>query len=142
MRWLRCPLLTLACLGLLGSQLTGLHMHMNADGYVGTPEGTHVHGAAAFAETRVPADHDHPVHEHPFHEHPAHPDHEGDRDVSVVELSAGASKLLIFFAWLAVGLAILFSPVHSVRTDAAASPPRSRRDRWRPPLRAPPLLSH
>ena len=133
MRWLRSPLLTLACLGLLSSQVTGLHMHMNADGYVGIPESTHVHGSALAA-------HDHAVErDHTDHEHPARPDHEGNRDVSIVELGAGASKLLIFLAWVGICFAIVFFPVRSVLTGTVVVPPRSRRGRWRPPLRAPPF---
>ena len=33
--------MALACVSLLASQLSGLHMHVNADGYAGTPQGTH-----------------------------------------------------------------------------------------------------
>jgi hypothetical protein len=130
--------LVLACLGLTATQMSGLHMHVDADGYVGVPEGTHVHRTAVHPHDGAPVDHAHEL----AHDHPGDPDHEGDRDVSVIELGAGASKLLIFFAWLGLGLVIVSRAGSKIRIPAVVPPPKTRRDRWRPPLRAPPLFSH
>lgn len=138
MRPIRAPLLIFACLGLLASQLSGLHMHVDAHGYVGKLEGTHVHGTAVQARDRALADHaDDMGHDH----HIGDQDHEGDRDVSVVELGAGTAKILIFFAWLGLGLVIVLRRAGSVRIGAVVPRPKTRRDRWRPLLRAPPLSS-
>jgi len=138
MRRLRSPLLVLACLGLLATQMSGLHMHVDADGYVGIPEGTHVHRTAVHPHDGAPVGHAHGV----AHDHPGDPDHERERDVTVIELGAGASKLLIFFAWLGLGLVIVLRAGSKIRMPAVVPPPTTRRDRWRPPLRAPPSFSH
>lgn len=139
LRSLKIPVLSLACLGLLATQLTGLHMHMNAHGYVGVPVGTHVHrtdirtGVNAGIALAEAANHDH---------HPGDPDHDGDRDVSVIELGAVVSKLpIFFFAFVAPGLVVIPRLGLRIRMPALTPRPRPRYERWRPPLRAPPIFS-
>lgn len=138
MRLLRSPLLVLTCLGLLVSQLSGLHMHVDMEGYAGPPQFTHVH------QTGAPAS-DLPLGENAAdidHDHPSDPGHEGERDISIMELGgAGVSKVLIFFAWFC--LILLVIPERDGRIPLPTTTPRTktRRERWRPPLRAPPLLS-
>ena len=132
---MRTVLLALICLGLAASQVSGLHMHVGAHGYVGGPEGPHLHGSA------IGSDHD-SRHDHDADGgHLGDTDHEGKRDVSVIELGAGASKVLIFFAALALGVVIALRPGGKIRIPTAVPLPRTRRVRWRPPLRAPPLFS-
>jgi hypothetical protein len=138
MRSFRFPVLSLVCVGLLTAQLTGLHMHMNAHGYVGVPVGTHVHRSDVHADERAriahteEANHDH---------HRGDPDHDGDRDVSVIELAAGVLKLLIFVAFVVLALVVVLRPGIRIRMPALAPRPRPRHERWRPPLRAPPIFS-
>jgi hypothetical protein len=138
MRLARSSLLILTCLGLLVSQLSGLHMHVDMEGYAGAPHATHVH------ETDLPVPdlqlggNDGDV----DHHHPSDPGHEGERDISIMELGgAGVSKVLIFFAWFC--LVLLVIPKRDGRIPLPATTPRTktRRERWRPPLRAPPLPS-
>jgi hypothetical protein len=132
---LRSVLLAFVCVGLVASQVSGLHMHVGSHGYVGVPEGTHVHGWS------LASDHDSHRADDTDDGHVGDTDYEGKRDVSVIELGAGASKVLIFFAWLAVGLVIPLRLGGSIRIPLAVPLPKTRRVRWRPPLRAPPLLS-
>lgn len=133
---LRSLVLILACLGLLVSQLSGLHMHVDMDGYAGT-HSIHVHKAGlSMSDQQLGgngADHD--------HDHPSGPDYEGERDISIVELGAGASKVLIFFAWLCLSLLIIARRDGRISLPATTPPLKTRRERWRPPLRAPPLQS-
>ena len=121
----------LACLSLLALQLSGLHMHVDADGYVGTPQGTHVHGTDT-----------HLVGADDRHEHTGGQDHDGDKDMSVVELNTGVSKLLVFLVWLGLGLFTVLRPATQILPIAAVPRPVVRNTRWRPPLRAPPHFSY
>lgn len=138
MRLAKSPLLILACLGLLVSQLSGLHMHVDMEGYAGAPHSTHLH------EAGLPAS-DHQLRGNGAdvdHDHPSDPGHEGERDISIVELNgASISKVLIFFACLC--LILLVIPKRDDRIPLPATTPgtKNRRERWRPPLRAPPLPS-
>ncbi len=127
-----------AGLSLVALQLSGLHMHVDAHGYVGAPQGTHVHGQG--------------VHSHETdtylagadnrHEHAGDQDHEGDKDVTIVELSIGESKLLVFLVWLGLGLFTVLRPANQIFPTAAVPRPVVRNTRWRPPLRAPPHFSY
>jgi hypothetical protein len=132
----RSPLLIVACAGLVASQMTGMHMHVDDHGYAGAPEGTHVHSTAL----RIG---DHALHDHAdslTHHDRGDPDHEGDRDISITDLGTAASKLLIFIACF--GLLVL-APIagSEVRIPIRIAPRQSRRLRWRPPLRGPPTFS-
>lgn len=111
-------LIQIACLSLLGLQLSGLHMHVGADGFDGTPHGTHSH------------DQDTDGH-----------DHEGDADVSVVELGAGGSKLILFVVWVGLTLLTVLTPRERVSISSVVPLLAGRTARWRPPLRAPPRLA-
>jgi hypothetical protein len=136
---LTIPVLVLACLGLLSGQLTGLHMHVNEHGYSGIPVGLHVHRTQSLSEGAPPMTHiDRTDHNH----HPGDRHHDGDRDVSAIELVAGVSKLFIPLAWVALGFVIVLGLESRISLPAFVFLPRARPERWRPPLRAPPGCSH
>lgn len=139
MRRLSYPIMLAAGLSLVALQVSGLHLHVNADGYAGVPQGTHVHGQVVDThgtDTHFAGADDR-------HEHTGDQDHEGDKDMSVVELSAGASKLLVFLVWFGLGLFTVLRPAdRSAPKNAAVPRPSVRNTRWRPPLRAPPHLSY
>ena len=92
MRRLSTPVMLAACVSLIALQLSGLHMHVDAHGYVGTPESTHLHGQAG--------GHHHGDTTHldladTSHEaaHGGEQGHSGDTDVSIVKLGTAVSKL-------------------------------------------------
>lgn len=139
MRRLPSTIILVACLSLLALQLSGLHTHVDADGYVGTPQGTHVHGQGIIHSdgngTHVDgADID-------AHGHGGDTDHAGDKDVSIVELSTGASKILLFLVWVGLLLLIVLELRNKISLNFVGPPPTGRHARWRPPLRAPPRFS-
>jgi hypothetical protein len=138
MRHLSYPIMLAAGLSLVALQLSGLHLHVNADGYAGAPQGTHVHGQGV--DTRGTGTHLAGADDR--HEHPDDQDHEGDKDMSVVELSTGASKLLVFLIWLGLGLFTVLRPADRISPNAAVPRLIVRNIRWRPPLRAPPQFSY
>jgi hypothetical protein len=122
MRPSTAAVLLAACVGLLSAQWSGVHTHVNAEGFHGAAQGMH--------------NHHHDGHDHDGQGH-GDDDHDGDIDVRVVDYGL-ASKLIFLF--LAIGLPLFVlapvrsaAPLHSV----VLQPPR-RRMRWRPPLRAPP----
>lgn len=140
MRWLRALLLILACLSLLVFQLSGLHMHVHrhvhvdAEGYRGTLQHIHVHrvdvpGNAALNGQAADLDHD----------HAGSPLPEGERDISIVKLSSSAVKVLIYFVGLCLSLLIISKRPGRIAVPAEIPLRKTRRVRWRPPLRAPPL---
>jgi hypothetical protein len=150
----RMWLLVSACLGLLSSQFSGLHMHVGTHGYVGVPEGTHLHGADTHAHEGQPSSaHSEQVgdthrgqlispnrdHAHQLPESARGGDHAGDSDVSVLDSGVGAAKLLIVLAWLGAGLPLTLQPSTKPRISSLTPTPKANRDRWRPPLRAPPF---
>ena len=127
-----------AGLSLVALQLSGLHMHVDAHGYVGAPQGTHVHGQGAQGhgtDTHLAGADDR-------HEHTGGQDHDGDKDMSVVELNTGVSKLLVFLVWLGLGLFTVLRPADRISPNAAVPRLIVRNMRWRPPLRAPPQFSY
>lgn len=138
MRILRTPVLAFVCLGLLATQLTGLHMHADGHGYVGVPVGTHVHRTAAHADEALgiphetDADHDH---------HRGDATHEGDRDVSVIELGAALAKISVFVIPAALGFVVVSGSGLRLHIPVFAARPKPRHEHWRPPLRAPPAFS-
>ena len=124
-------LIVIACASLLCLQLGGVHVHINADGFAGVPEGTHIHGAAS-SLTGTSADH--------AHDHDGDSDngnHEGDRDVSV-QLGASLSKVLVFISLALLVVALLRTLPGKIKARLDSYVPHARRDHWRPPLRAPP----
>jgi hypothetical protein len=107
-------------------QFSGLHMHADANGQDAGLHLTHLHSAAP------------EVHSH--HGNPDGNDHGAEIDVSLAEqLSTSWTKLtpllIVFVA------AVLFHLRSHTRLKS--SPTHSgngrRRERWRPPLRAPPI---
>ena len=133
MRRLRMPLSFIACLGLLALQLSGLHMHVDDHGYVGVPVGGHVHGTVGHSDQHGAAHHDDADHDGDHHD-----DYSGDLDVSVVKLGV-ASKLVLWFVWIALGLVLVHQASAPIRWNPDTPRPKAHRDRWRPPLRAPPF---
>jgi len=125
-----------AATSLLALQLSGVHMHIDEHGYVGVPEGAHSHNQLAHQhdiDAEKNASHG--------HEHPEEPDYDGSKDLSIVELSGGASKLVLAFLLLVLVLPILARRCAGIFQILCAPVLSSRRTRWRPPLRAPPQLS-
>lgn len=125
-----------ACLSLLGLQLSGLHLHVNAEGVDSVPHGMHVHGVA-HRHAGIDTDNDASVGEGLVE---GHHDHDGDRDVAAVELGTGSAKLPLFLPTDA--LEFLASPPRGDLIARDPGPPSIARGlRWRPPLRGPPRLS-
>ncbi|HEY5623975.1 MAG TPA: hypothetical protein VIV14_09445 [Gammaproteobacteria bacterium] len=131
MRKLSTPLMLAACLSLVALQMSGLHMHVNADGFAGTPQGTHVHDAHRHDGTPAPHDHG--------HDHGAGQGHSSDTDVSIVNYNAGASKLPLDLIALALVLLMFVRPAAKLAPVSVVPRPLERYERWRPPNRAPPL---
>ena len=138
---MHCPgymVLTTACVSLLAVQLGGLHMHVDADGNVGSPQGVHIHSQLLHSHGG-----DSHVH-HPDtleHEHPGEQEHAGDNDISVTEMRGGKSNLADLDINLHQGLLVYRSRVEHVRPVHSEPQPLPRKSRWRPPLRAPPSPS-
>lgn len=109
----RSVLLIVCTTGVLLVQATGLHLH------AGTAEAAALHG------------------EHSHFADPDGYDHSGDSDVSLSDLSAVWVKLLPFFLPLLVILPLVSTRAPSW-VPAVQLSRRSKRSRWRPPLRAPP----
>ena len=162
------PVAVLACISLAALQLSGLHMHVDENGYVGVPEGPHSHSHAAHNHDAAAVAHDahdhdaatvaHDAHNHDAatvvhdhggsavavhaHEHsggPADSDYGGTQDVSLFDLSAGATKLLLALICLTLFVPLLLQRAGNAFGGPALPVLTGRRSRWRPPLRAPPL---
>lgn len=129
----------MACLSLLAVQVAGLHMHVDARGYTGTPQGTHFHGQSARADEHPGPDAHHEQHRHEPHERDH--DHDGDRDVSVSELGAGGSKLTLPSTGLGLRQIMPLARGEKLLPPPDVRRPVRRQGRWRPPLRAPPPSS-
>jgi hypothetical protein len=110
-------LLLIACCAFIGTQLSGVHAHLNDHGFDGAVQSTHDHR----------------------HHHDHGDNHDGDVDVQVLDLGMTAAKAV--FVLLALGLTLfLLAPVRgAVRFEYEIRSPLRRRLRWRPPLRAPPF---
>lgn len=130
----------LACLSLVAIQASGLHMHVDAEGFAGTPEGTHLHDAhhhdSAAHHDNAPA-----AHEHASHEHAAGQGHTTEIDISIFDLNTALSKLPLDLIALALFLLMVLRPADTLSPVAAVLRPLGRHEHWRPPLRAPPLAS-
>ena len=140
MRFVRKTIGITACFSLLMLQLSGLHMHADAHGYIGVPETpySHIHthehhgllhhdgtGVAHADEDRAASGHD----------------YDDARDVSLLDLALSTFKLTL--ATLALVCLFLISPRVGtpVRLHFVYPVLSGRHTRWRPPLRAPPLLA-
>lgn len=145
-------------------------MHVDDGGYVGIPEGPHTHshlrnhreGTSDYRHGQIdsrpradlhgigqyaPGAHTHhdelpgeTLHGHDG-EHPTDHDYGDAKDVSLLELSGGAAKLVLVLALilLTVFVPLLTRAGPGGFADQSVRPLGSRRSRWRPPLRAPPL---
>jgi hypothetical protein len=114
-RHLALPLVLLACLGLVGAQLSGLHMHVDDHGYSGAPHAAHSHAGG-----------DDPH------------DHEHETDVKAVDFGTIASKHLVFLIAVALAIVMLVDAVRRLAPTHVPMLAAGRRLRWRPPLRGPP----
>jgi hypothetical protein len=140
MRRLRTELVSLACLGLLGVQLSGLHMHLDAHGYSGVPVGTHVHHAGDHHHDHAAAIHEHGAEEQHDRQR-GDADHDGDQDVSVVQLAGAAGKIVLFFVWTVLGFIVVRDVGSRISVPLLPFVPKRHPLRWRPPLRGPPAFS-
>ncbi|MCZ6585911.1 MAG: hypothetical protein O6930_07835 [Gammaproteobacteria bacterium] len=139
MRRTPSSIILIACLSLLALQLSGLHTHIDAYGYVGTPQGTHVHGPGIIHSDGKRTHLDGTGID--GHEQSGETDYAGDKDVSIVKLNTGATKLLMLVVWIGLTLLIVIRQGDKISTNFAVPPPTGRHVRWRPPLRAPPRFS-
>jgi len=119
MRRSTAAILSATCLGLLATQWTGLHAHINAQGF---------HGAAQVMQH----------HHHDDGNGDSADDHDGDIDVRVVDYGLGASKLLVFLFATALPLFLVLPARTNLLQQGIDRFPLRRRVRWGPPLRGPP----
>lgn len=142
MRCLRTGFVSIACLGLLALQLSGLHMHVNAHGYAGVPVGTHVHHIGHHEDAGESLGH---VHDEQYGQQRGASDHDGDhdgdQDISVVHLAGGAAKLVLLFLCAVLALAVIRYGATRIAFPRLSFVSARRSLRWRPPLRAPPAFS-
>jgi hypothetical protein len=130
---------TVACLSLLIVQLSGAHVHIGPEGFVGAPETSyfHDHGAHGHDHGRQVGDAsiDHGTDASPI----SGDDYEDAQDVSLLDQTLTAFKLPI--AVLALIVLFVVPPrAHTLATlDVVHRVLSGRYTRWRPPLRAPPL---
>jgi hypothetical protein len=110
------PLVLLVCLSLVGAQLSGLHMHVDHDGYSGVPHAAHSHDGGTDPH-----------------------DHEHETDVTAIDLGTIASKHLFFLITVALSIVMIFNLCQHLTLNPAPAFSYGRRLRWRPPLRAPPI---
>ncbi len=129
---------TAACLSLLLLQLSGAHIHMGAEGYVGAPETSYSH------------DHGGHDHHHGHHASDASSDHgplailasgndyRDARDVSLLDQSLTAFKIPMAILALILLFMVLPGARKLASPDIIYPVLSGRHTRWRPPLRAPP----
>jgi hypothetical protein len=117
MRQVPSLFIAIMCLSLLTMQMSGLHLHANADSQSGALHGAHFHEA------------DIDGHGH---------DHEVEIDVSPFETGTTWSKLIPFLVSLVFVLLTTVSTSKTVWPPSVERLPIRHRSRWRPPLRAPP----
>ena len=117
MRPVTSLLIVFMCLSLLTVQMSGLHLHVNADSQSGALHGTHLHDA------------DIDGHGH---------DHDAEIDVSPLDNGATWSKLIPFLVSLVFVLLTIIRTSTTVWPPLVERLPTRHRSRWRPPLRAPP----
>jgi hypothetical protein len=108
-------LLLIACLALVGTQLSGVHAHLDAHGFDGAVQTSH------------------------GHHHDDGDDHNGDVDVQVVDFGISAAKAVFLLFAIALTVFLLPPSRGHARFEHETPQPTRRRLRWRPPLRGPPL---
>jgi hypothetical protein len=116
MQRIKLSLVTLACIGLLSVQLSGLHMHVGATGDPIDTHGIHLHESDPDGE-----------------------DHSADSDVSVIEEFGSTWTKLLPLLFAAV---IMLSSMGWIQVASRPTPQAlaiRRVHHWRPPLRAPPI---
>lgn len=106
--------LLIACCAFIGTQLSGVHAHLDDHGFDGAVQSTHDH----------------------HHDHGE--EHDGDVDVQVLDLGITAAKAVFLLFAVALTLFLLSPAREPVRFEYEIRLPLRRRLRWRPPLRAPP----
>lgn len=117
----------IACVCLLGFQMSGLHTHVDEHGYDGTPKGIHLHDFSNLDDD-TPDDQNH------LDDH----DYTSDKDVFIFDLALGASKVLDFSILAGFNLFVATKSIYnysSIYLHSQAD--RHREHRW-PQLRAPP----
>jgi len=113
----RSPILmTMLCICLLATQVSGLHLHTSLDG------GSDIHGTS------------------PLEFDPDGHGHEGGSDVSFLESAIGWVKPLPFLVLFITALFACVTIVIRFWAPVARSFQTCRHSHWRPPLRAPPLF--
>ena len=124
------PLAIAACLSLLALRLSGVHMHADAHGYIGSPEAsfTHSHGQHDHGSSQA----------HGGAGHADDHDHDDARDVSLLDHALGVFKLPMAILALVLLFAIVTIPGRLPIVEFAYPVLSGRYTRWRPPLRAPP----
>jgi hypothetical protein len=108
-------LLLLACVSLLTLQWAGAHAHAGVRGFDGAVHSTHDH-----------------------HHDGDHDEHAGDVDVPVADYVLSIAKLAFVAFVVAIALFALFVQRYETPAWVGVISPRWR-ERWRPPLRGPPL---
>jgi hypothetical protein len=153
----------LVCAGLAAGQVSGMHAHLDTQGFSGPLRAAHVHSPFAShldvvertwhsGHANASGHDDHEVarsdtaahHEH--HEHHAQypsgndePAHSGERDVIVTKTTVVALKIALAFAISFVILSLACLSTRAVPLPVVTPSLRRARLRWRPPLRAPPF---
>ena len=138
------PIGVTACLCLLALQFSGLHMHMDADGYVGGPEAAHSHSQRfhdphdAHHSAVVVGSHD--VHDD-HGDFIGEEDYEGTKDVSFDDLALSSVKLPLSVSAQPFLPSVVPLSLTLASTGIVHPVLSGRYTRWRPPLRAPPQLA-
>ncbi len=117
MRPFRVLIAIFACAAVISLQFSGLHLHASSKSHTAGLHGAHIHQA----ETTT-------------HGH----EHDADRDVTLFEVLTGSAKHMPFL--VALLTVLLFTGILSNTFGLPVMRVvfQSRRQRWRPPLRAPP----
>lgn len=142
MRYLTRPIGVAACLCLLTLQFSGLHVHIDDEGFVGGPEtaATHNHGHShshSHSDVHIDGPSDGQSHGDPGSGN----EYEDARDVSLLDLSPKPGKIELA-ALLGDALFTVAPLARALQSAEVAYPVLSgRHTRWRPPLRAPPQLA-
>ena len=106
-------------------QVSGLHLHVDTQGNDAGIHAAHVHQAG-------PEDHS--------HDHEAVHDHSAESDVSLLEqLNANWAKLMPLLIICLLATALGVRSISRLGIPSGRPLKTRRRERWRPPLRAPPL---
>ena len=120
------PIVAVACLYLLTTQMSGLHLHVDEDGHDAGIHSVHLHQVG--------------LEDHSHHEHGDLNNHSAEVDVSLLEqLSASWSKLIPLLIVCVISVYSGLRLQQSLRTPSSQPGKVRHREHWRPPLRAPPI---